>query len=305
MSFPLINPSHQWFDTGGAPLVGGTIEFQNPSTSVKINTYPTADDADAQTNANANPITLDARGGFTGIYLEGGVPYKLIILDSLGAAVDTQDDVLCPASTAAELAITDAGGYYPVHNVEAALQAAYNDSLQNVSEDITPTLGGDLDGDSNAIIAISGAFIEEAAAATADVTASGQFWVRSDAPNTPMFTDDTGIDSIIDPGLRDLSTQNASYELVLADKGKVIHKASGGAGETITIPANASVAFAIGTMIAISNSGGGTLSVSITTDTLTWAADGSSGTRTLADGGMCVILKISATEWKVSGDGIT
>ena len=100
MSFPLINPSHQFFDTSGAPLVNGTIEFQNPTTAAKINTYPTADDADAQTNANANPLTLDSRGGFTGIYLEDGVKYKVIIKDSDGATVDTQDDVRCPQYTA-------------------------------------------------------------------------------------------------------------------------------------------------------------------------------------------------------------
>ena len=96
MAFPLINPSHQFFDTSGAPLVSGTIEFQNPTTAAKINTYPTADDADAQTNANSNPLTLDSRGGYTGIYLEDGVPYKVIIKDADGATVDTQDDVRCP-----------------------------------------------------------------------------------------------------------------------------------------------------------------------------------------------------------------
>jgi len=99
VSFPLINPSHQWVDTSGNPLVSGTIEFQNPTTAAKINTYPTADDADAQTNANANPLTLDSRGGFTGIYLEDGVKYKVIIKDSSGTTVDTQDDVWCPLNT--------------------------------------------------------------------------------------------------------------------------------------------------------------------------------------------------------------
>ena len=100
MAFPLINPSHQFFDTSGAPLVGGSLEFQNPTTAAKINTYPTADDADAQTNANSNPLTLDSRGGYTGIYLEDGVKYKVIIKDSDGATVDTQDDVRCPQYTA-------------------------------------------------------------------------------------------------------------------------------------------------------------------------------------------------------------
>jgi len=124
MSFPLINPSHQFFDTSGAPLVSGTIEFQNPTTAAKINTYPTADDADAQTNANSNPLTLDSRGGYTGIYLEDGVKYKFILKDSAGATVDTQDDVLSPIAlpyqlTAAESAagVTPANLEYPPGNV--------------------------------------------------------------------------------------------------------------------------------------------------------------------------------------------
>ncbi len=100
MSFPLINPSHQFFDSSGSPLVSGTLEFRDPTSNSLINSYPTADDADAQTNENANPLTLDSRGGFTGLYLEDGVKYKVILKDSAGDTVDTQDDVRCPQFTA-------------------------------------------------------------------------------------------------------------------------------------------------------------------------------------------------------------
>ena len=37
-------------------------------------------------------------------------------------------------------------------------------------------------------------YITEKTAANADFAGLGQFWVRDDAPNTPMFTDDTGVD---------------------------------------------------------------------------------------------------------------
>ena len=95
--------------------------------------------------------------------------------------------------------------------------------------------------------------------------------------------------------------QNSNYTLVLSDAPKHIYKASGGAGETITIPANASVAFPIGTAIPIVNQGGGTLSIAITTDTLTLEGDGATGTRTLADDGIATILKVTATAWMISG----
>jgi hypothetical protein len=37
----------------------------------------------------------------------------------------------------------------------------------------------------------------ERAIAQPDIAAYGQFWVRNDAPNTPMFTDDTGVDHVL------------------------------------------------------------------------------------------------------------
>lgn len=64
----------------------------------------------------------------------------------------------------------------------------------DVVDDLTPQLGGDLDGQGNEINSISGLFIDEAAAAAADVAGDGQFWVKDDTPNTPMFTDDAGND---------------------------------------------------------------------------------------------------------------
>ena len=97
------------------------------------------------------------------------------------------------------------------------------------------------------------------------------------------------------------NTQNGNYTLVLTDARKFIYKASGGSGETITIPANASVAFPVGTIIPLVNRGGGTLSVAITTDTLVLEGNGATGTRTLGDDGIASILKVESTVWFISG----
>jgi hypothetical protein len=40
-------------------------------------------------------------------------------------------------------------------------------------------------------------FIGEQAAAEGDIAGDGQFWVRNDIPNTPMFTDDVGTDFVL------------------------------------------------------------------------------------------------------------
>lgn len=97
--------------------------------------------------------------------------------------------------------------------------------------------------------------------------------------------------------------QNGNYTLVLSDAGRTIRKASGGAGETITIPANGSVAFPVGTIIVIVNDGGGDLSIAITTDTLEEYGTGSTGTRTLPDNNKAVIEKVTSTLWKYSATG--
>lgn len=115
MAFPLINPYQQFFDSSGDPLVSGTIEFRSPSTNNLIDSFPTADDADAQTNANSNPLTLDSSGAAaSGLFLEDGVKYKVILKNSSGTTIATHDDVRCPIHAITEYSktaqtLTDAG----------------------------------------------------------------------------------------------------------------------------------------------------------------------------------------------------
>jgi hypothetical protein len=77
-----------------------------------------------------------------------------------------------------------------------------------------------------------------------------------------------------------------------------------GASQTITIPANASVPFEIGTTIVVIN-GNVTSQIAITSDTLRLAGETTTGTRSLAVYGMATLVKISATEWIASGNGLT
>ena len=149
-------------------------------------------------------------------------------------------------------------------------------------------------------------WMNERASADADVIGMGQFWVQSEGDNVPMFTSDIGTEQLLDPSRSDVNEQNGNYTTVLADKGKTIRKASGGAGETITIAAEASVPYKIGTYIAIDNDGGGTLTIDIDgADTLIFADDGTTGPRTLASGGMAVAFKNAAGQWKIAGRQLT
>lgn len=120
---------------------------------------------------------------------------------------------------------------------------------------------------------------------------------------TLQAVDDAGTLETV--GWRDCpnNSQTASYQLVLADRGKSVD--FNGASLTCTIPANGTVAFPIGTAIVITNLNASNLSIAITTDTLTLAGTTTTGTRTLAQNGMATILKVTSTSWLISGAGLS
>jgi hypothetical protein len=102
------------------------------------------------------------------------------------------------------------------------------------------------------------------------------------------------------------NAQTGNYTLVIGDRGKHIYHASGAGGsDTYTIPANASVAFPIGTAITFINGDSNQVLIAITTDTMTLAGTTSTGTRTLAQNGMATAIKTTATTWIISGTGLS
>jgi hypothetical protein len=105
MSFPLLgNPKPTFLDSSGNPLASGTLAVLDPADDTNKASYPTADDADAATNANANPLTLDARGEpATGLFGIDNETYKLVLKDSAGVTIWTQDDIKLPAGSAAKI----------------------------------------------------------------------------------------------------------------------------------------------------------------------------------------------------------
>lgn len=101
------------------------------------------------------------------------------------------------------------------------------------------------------------------------------------------------------------NSQSAAYVLVLADAQKqVLHPSSDNNPRVFTIPANASVAYPVGTSITFVNQIN-TVTIAITSDTLTFAGVGSTGSRTLAASGIATALKLASTSWIISGVGLT
>ena len=107
------------------------------------------------------------------------------------------------------------------------------------------------------------------------------------------------------------NSQSAAYTCVLTDNGKhIFHPSADTTVRTFTIPANAAGggvgAFAIGSAITFVNQhGGGVITIAITSDVLYLAGDGTTGNRTLAANGVATALKVTATEWIISGTNLT
>lgn len=103
------------------------------------------------------------------------------------------------------------------------------------------------------------------------------------------------------------NSQSAAYTLVLADAGRhILHPSADTTARTWTIPANGTVAFPIGTAVTFVNqNAAGVITIAITTDTMRLAGAGTTGSRTLAANGIATAVKLTATEWIISGTGLT
>jgi hypothetical protein len=155
------------------------------------------------------------------------------------------------------------------------------------------------------------------AAAVTDETGSGSLVFATSptlvtpALGTPASGNLSGctVDGTNSVGFRAIpqNSQSTAYTLVLADSGKhLLHPSADTTARTFTIPANSSVAFAVGTAVTFINQNlAGVITIAITTDTMRLAGPGTTGSRTLAANGIATAIKITSTEWIISGVGLT
>jgi len=98
-----------------------------------------------------------------------------------------------------------------------------------------------------------------------------------------------------------LASKTASYTIGLSDVGQGISTSAG-----VTVPANATTAFAIGDTIAIYNASGSNITITQSAGvTLRLVGTSTIGSRTLAQRGLCTLLKVATDEWIVSGGGLS
>jgi hypothetical protein len=144
---------------------------------------------------------------------------------------------------------------------------------------------------------------------TADASTStisgGNEWISTSPSFAPAEgTTSTAATGFGYMGLPQSSTAGTtgSYTITAADAGEHIYAT---ATRTVTIPANGTLALPIGTTIVFIAGTGATMSIEITSDTLRLAGPGFTGTRTLAAHGMATAVKVEATVWYISGNGLT
>lgn len=98
------------------------------------------------------------------------------------------------------------------------------------------------------------------------------------------------------------NARTSAYVLALADVGQCIDITTGG----VTVPANATVAFAVGDTVSIYNNSGSSQTITQAGGvTLRLAGTATTGSRTLAQRGWCSVRKVATDEWVSSGSGLS
>jgi hypothetical protein len=100
-----------------------------------------------------------------------------------------------------------------------------------------------------------------------------------------------------------IATYTANHTLVLGDAGTYL--IMNGTNLNVAIPAHTSVAFTPPTLITIININSTPCTVSITTDTLTLANSTTTGTRSIAQNGICTLVQQANTSWLAVGAGVS
>jgi len=224
-----------------------------------------------------------------------------------------------PITSSGTLAITLSGTALPVANGGTGVTTSTgtgNTVLSTSPTFITPILGTPTSATlTNATglpisTGVSGLGTGVATALAVNVGTAGAPVINNGALGTPSSgtLSSCTVDGTNEVGFKNIpqNSQSAAYTLVLTDAGKHIFHPSGDANaRTFTIPANSSVAYPIGTAITFINMTSQVVTIAITTDTMYLSNAGTTGSRSLAQYGSATAIKITSTNWLISGSGLT
>jgi hypothetical protein len=301
--------------TGTAANVTGTVAAANGGTGL---TSP---------GTSGNVLTSNGSAWTSAVLPAGGLTYVVrttnhTAVDKQGVLANTAGGaftVTLPASpaTGAQVVVADSGNAWGTNNLTIARNGS---TIGNLAENLVCDITG-----ASIQLVYDGATWE----VYTQIGGQGGNLVTLDATQTltnktltsPIFTtpvlgtpssgtlSSCTVDGTNPVGFRNIpqTIQSAAYTVLSSDAGKhILHPSADTTARTFTIPANSNIPYPIGTAITFVNqNGAGVVTIAITTDTMRLAGTGAAGSRTLAANGVATAIKITATEWIISGVGVT
>lgn len=270
-------------DSDGAPIAGATWTFYATGTLTPRNVFSDS----ACTVSLGATQTADAVGRFAAAFVNDATPTRAILKDLGGATLADIDPVTVSSGGGTIVSSIDVDGG--------------TTGLSFTGGPVTDS--GVIEASGTLVVANGGTGAADATNARLNLSAA-KSGVNTDITSLQDGTTIAAGGTIASTsvGYRGIplsaQTQGALITLALTDAGKRVANTTGG----WAIPANASIAFPIDTVVALYNNSGSTQTVAITTDTLRWAGTASTGTRTVAAYGWCWLTKVAATEWSASGN---
>lgn len=273
-----------------------------------------------QTTPNTNPVILNSRGECN-LWLNPSLNYKFSLTDSQGNQCYTVDQVPgSPNALSASIPVT--GIYSPGTNQLGfatnstqwgLLGPSGNWTLNTPNSGSTLTLNGAAGAPAEVIAGSTTAGSNGLNISAGNNTTDYAITV-SNASNTATLFQVRGDGDVLaadqnlvlhDVGWRDAPQRmvSANTILQLGDRGGSVYLQANSL--VLTIPANATIAFPVGTMVSVFNSSFTGCTIGIATDNLIWLPSLGTGTRNLGAGSAVTLYKIAPTTWNVYGIGLS
>jgi hypothetical protein len=313
--------------------VSGTLPVANGGTSLTTltaNNVILGNGTSAPTfvapSTTGNVLTSNGTTWTSAVLPAGGLTYVVktanyTTFDKEGVLADTSGGaftVTLPATpaTGAQVVVADSGANWGTNNLTVGRNGSTigglaenlicditGASVQFVYDGATWEVYAQVGGNGGTVVTLDGTQTLTNKTLTAPVLTAPVLGTPASGTLSSCTVD--GTDAV---GFRNVpqNSQSAAYTLVLADAGKhIFHPVGDNNARTFTIPANSSVAFPIGTAITFINMAVANVTIAITSDTLTLSSAGTTGSRTLATNGSATCIKITSTQWLISGSGLT
>ena len=303
--------------TGATTLTANNVVIGNGTSAVQF----------VAPGTSGNLLTSNGTTWTSAVPAPGGIEYEVktanyTAADKEGILADTTGGaftVTLPATpaTGAQVIVADPSGNWGTNNLtigrngETISDAAEDlicdisgASVQLVYDGTTWAVYAQVGGNGGTVVTLTGTQTLTNKTLTAPTFTTPVLGTPTSGALTNCTAD--GTDAV---GFRNIpqNSKSADYTLVLADSGKhILHPSADTSARTFTIPANSSVAYPIGTALTfINQDSAGVVTIAITTDTMRLSPAGTTGSRTLAANGSATCIKLTATEWIISGSGLT